>query len=74
MQTFIIKFGDNQLSQTLTPGLTVQNVLDNPNLAAVLGYEKGQVEVYSAGCKLAGSANIVADDVLVLSKLAHTKA
>jgi hypothetical protein len=74
MNQFTLKNGTAAITLDLTPGMTVGEVLGNPNFAAVLGYDSAAVEIYSAGCKLESTSQVVADDVLVVSPKAHSKA
>lgn len=73
-QTYTIKNGTAALTRTLTPGLTVGDVLADENLATVLGYDASNVEIFSAGVKLDPATNVVAQDVLIISPKAHSKA
>jgi hypothetical protein len=74
MENYTIKNGTAALTQQLTPGLTVGDVLANPNFASVLGYDASNVEIFSAGVKLDPSSRVVADDTLIISPKAHGKA
>jgi hypothetical protein len=73
-ETYTIKNGTAALSQDLTSGLTVGDVLANPNFASVLGYDASNVEIFSAGVKLDPSSRVVAGDILIISPKAHGKA
>jgi len=73
MKNITIKFGGNSMTLQLTAE-TVGEVVNNPNIVAVSGYDPAAVDTRIDGVSVGNCTTVEDGDVLDLAPRAHKKA